>query len=134
MKKFLLSIVGTALAALLITGASYAQTSGGTSGDTKGGAETSKTHKAAKEKVTGTIKSVDAEKDELVVTPEGGGTDMTFKVKKSQAKKLKTGEEVHVTYKKSGTEDIATRITKAKKKAGTTGGSTTGGETPGTEK
>jgi cold shock CspA family protein len=64
--------------------------------------------------VTGTIKSMDKSKDMMVVTPEGGGTDMSFKVKSHDAKKFKDGEKVTVMYEMKGGEMVAKRIMMAK--------------------
>ncbi len=73
--------------------------------------------KAKTEKAKGTVKTIDAAKGEMVVTNESG-TDMTFKIKKTQAKGMKEGDMVTVYYTKKGEEMTARRVTKMKMKKG----------------
>ena len=74
----------------------------------------------AAEKATGKIKTVNADKQEFVLTDKDG-KDWTFQMdenakvrlndKNSELKELKKGDEVEVTYNKKGEKLIATRLT-----------------------
>lgn len=64
-------------------------------------------------KVTGTLKSIDRKKGEMVLTGEDG-TDTTFKVKETVGKRVKAGDKVAVTCVKKGEECFASKVKKIK--------------------
>ena len=68
-------------------------------------------------KVTGTFKSIDQKKKELVLTGEDG-KDTTFKIKSIRAKGIKPGDKVEVTCVKKGEECFAKKIKKMEKSRG----------------
>ncbi len=64
--------------------------------------------------VTGTLKSIDKKKGEMVLTGEDG-KDTTFKIKEMQGKKVKAGDKVEVTCMIKGEECYARKVTKVEK-------------------
>ena len=74
----------------------------------------------AAEKATGKIKTVNADKQEFVLTDKDG-KDWTFRMdenakvrlndKASELRQLKSGDEVEVIYTKKGDQLIATQVT-----------------------
>ena len=68
-------------------------------------------------KVTGTLKSIDRKKGEMVLTGEDG-KDTTFKVKEIQSKKVKAGDKVEVTCMTKGANCYAKKVTKLEKSRG----------------
>ena len=65
-------------------------------------------------KVTGTFKSIDHKKNELVLTGEDG-KDSTFRIKDIRAKGIKPGDKVKVTCVKKGEECFAKKLKKLEK-------------------
>jgi len=111
MRKYLVAVLAVLMLAAFTTVSLAAE-------EAMKGAEKAKPAKAEKmamEKAMGTVKSVDAAKGELVITTEAGA-DMAFKVTKRQAKNIKEGEMVTVSYEKKGEEMVAKRVMKAKMK------------------
>ena len=68
-------------------------------------------------KVTGTFKSIDRKKGELVLTGEDG-KDTTFKIKSLKSKGITAGDKVEVTCVKKGEECFAKKIKKMEKSRG----------------
>ncbi len=68
-------------------------------------------------KVTGTLKSIDRKKGEMVLTGEDG-KDTTLKIKEIQSKKLKAGDKVEVTCMTKGANCYAKKVRKLEKSRG----------------
>ena len=68
-------------------------------------------------KHTGTLKSIDRKKGEMVLTGEDG-KDTTFKIKEMQSKKVKAGDKVEVTCMTKGKECYAKKLIKLEKSRG----------------
>jgi cold shock CspA family protein len=68
-------------------------------------------------KVTGTLKSIDHKKGEMVLTGEDG-KDTTFKVKEIQTKNVKAGDKVEVTCMTKGAQCYAKKLKKLEKSRG----------------
>lgn len=66
-------------------------------------------------KVTGTLKSIDKKKREMVITGEDG-KDTTFKIKDLKTKKFKDGDKVEVTCVKKGEDCYAQKMKKVEAK------------------
>jgi len=117
MKKVLISLFALMFAVALVSGVSFAAEAAKPEAAKAAPEKKEKAKKetAKTEKAKGTVKSIDQAKGELVVTAEGGA-DMTFKIKKTQAKGVKAGDMVTVSYEKKGEEMTAKRVTKAKAK------------------
>jgi cold shock CspA family protein len=65
-------------------------------------------------KVTGTFKSINHKKGEMVLTGEDG-KDTTFKIKKISSKGISAGDKVEVTCVKKGEECFAKKLKKMEK-------------------
>lgn len=118
MKKILTMVLSVMLAVVFASGVSFAaEKSKEKAAETKAAEMKMKEGKAcepeAVSKVSGTVKSIDPKKGELVLTGEDG-KDTTFVIKKTQGKKIKAGDKVDVTCVKKGEQCMAKRITKAR--------------------
>lgn len=68
-------------------------------------------------KVKGTVKSMDAEKGEVVLTAKDG-KDVTYKLEGKTGKGIKAGDKVEVTCMKKGEDCFAKKIRKLKASRG----------------
>jgi cold shock CspA family protein len=119
MKKLIVSLCSLVFAFTMVAGVSFAADKAADKAAPAAADKKAEKKEAAKaEKATGTVKSIDREKGELVVTEESG-TDVTFSIKKTQAKEVKDGDKVTVSYETKDGKNIAKRVTKVKEKKAT---------------
>ncbi len=115
MRKYLVSILSVLMFVAFAGGAFAAEAGKSESAETKNPCATKKNcGLEGISKVTGTFKSIDRKKGELVLTGEDG-KDTTFKIKSLKSKGLTAGDKVEVTCVKKGEECFAKKIRKMEK-------------------
>ena len=118
MKKYLIAILSVLTLAVFTSGAFAAEAGKAESAEPKNPCATKKNcGLEGISKVTGTFKSIDRKKGELVLTGEDG-KDTTFKIKSIKAKHVKPGDKVEVTCVKKGDECFAKKLKKMEESRG----------------